>query len=242
MKRMISDLTDLVNTPVPGIYIHYDDNNLSTVRALIIGPKDTPYEDGFFFFTLNYPESYPFEHPSAKFETINQTIRFNPNLYEGGKVCLSILGTWQGPAWTPIQTTKSVLLSILSLMGENPINNEPSNKWESAKKTDKIAVDYIEYIRYHKHSFAILEMVRNKKFFPYFNDIVEKYFVDNYERLLKEVETLEKTHNKKNYPTHVWAINVITDYTRVVAQYKKLYDEIMATGKYKSEPENPKTA
>ncbi len=29
------------------------------------------------------------------------TVRFNPNLYNCGKVCLSLLGTWSGPSWQP---------------------------------------------------------------------------------------------------------------------------------------------
>ena len=29
------------------------------------------------------------------------TVRFNPNLYADGKVCLSLLGTYDGPRWTP---------------------------------------------------------------------------------------------------------------------------------------------
>jgi hypothetical protein len=28
-------------------------------------------------------------------------VRFNPNLYNCGKVCLSLLGTWSGPSWQP---------------------------------------------------------------------------------------------------------------------------------------------
>jgi len=36
--------------------------------------------------------------------TGNGTVRFNPNLYNCGKVCLSLLGTWsggQGESWNP---------------------------------------------------------------------------------------------------------------------------------------------
>ncbi|VDQ10554.1 unnamed protein product [Trichobilharzia regenti] len=36
--------------------------------------------------------------------TAKNTFRFNPNLYEDGKVCLSILNTWHGSAeerWNP---------------------------------------------------------------------------------------------------------------------------------------------
>lgn len=36
--------------------------------------------------------------------------------YAGGKVCLSLLGTWQGPGWTPQSTILQVLLSIQSLI------------------------------------------------------------------------------------------------------------------------------
>lgn len=31
--------------------------------------------------------------------------RFNPNLYNCGKVCLSLLGTWSGPSWDPATST-----------------------------------------------------------------------------------------------------------------------------------------
>jgi hypothetical protein len=45
--------------------------------------------------------------------------------YVDGKVCLSILGTWSGPGWAPVQTLMSVLLSILSLLSAAPYHNEP---------------------------------------------------------------------------------------------------------------------
>jgi len=46
--------------------------------------------------------------------------RFNPNLYNCGKVCLSLLGTWsggQGESWNAdASTTFQVLISIQSLI------------------------------------------------------------------------------------------------------------------------------
>jgi ubiquitin-conjugating enzyme E2 O len=57
--------------------------------------------------------------------------RVNPNLYEEGKICLSLLGTWQGDearneAWTPHQSTVlQVLVSILGLvLVREPYYNE----------------------------------------------------------------------------------------------------------------------
>jgi hypothetical protein len=43
-------------------------------------------------------------------------LQFNPNLYQEGKVCLSLLGTWQGgrgESWSPeYSTVLQVLISI----------------------------------------------------------------------------------------------------------------------------------
>ncbi|KAH7971530.1 hypothetical protein HPB49_025564 [Dermacentor silvarum] len=49
---------------------------------------------------------------------------------DGPQVCLSILGTFPGPAWSPAQGIGSVLVSIQSLLNEQPFYNEPG--WPSA--------------------------------------------------------------------------------------------------------------
>ena len=61
------------------------------------------------------------------------TVRFNPNLYNCGKVCLSLLGTWSGQdgeTWNKDTSTfLQVLVSIQSLiLVEDPYFNEPG--WE----------------------------------------------------------------------------------------------------------------
>lgn len=50
-------------------------------------------------------------------------MRFNPNLYAEGKVCLSLLGTWSGPGWVPgVSSLAQVLLSIQSaILVEAPL-------------------------------------------------------------------------------------------------------------------------
>jgi ubiquitin-protein ligase len=60
---------------------------------MITGPFDTPYEGGFFYFVIRCPPDYPIRPPRVKLMTTGQgQVRFNPNLYKNGKVCLSILG------------------------------------------------------------------------------------------------------------------------------------------------------
>lgn len=66
---------------------------LLQIHALITGPFDTPYEGGFYYFLIRCPPDYPIRPPRVKLMTTGGgQVRFNPNLYRNGKVCLSILG------------------------------------------------------------------------------------------------------------------------------------------------------
>ena len=81
------------NEPPPGIFVVPDEKDITTIHALIIGSFGTPYESGFFYFLVKFPPEYPIRPPRVKFMTTGAgTVRFNPNLYTCGKVCLSILG------------------------------------------------------------------------------------------------------------------------------------------------------
>ena len=78
------------------VYIEYETTEfclLAQIHALITGPFDTPYEGGFFYFMIRCPPDYPIRPPRVKLMTTGGgQVRFNPNLYRNGKVCLSILG------------------------------------------------------------------------------------------------------------------------------------------------------
>ena len=129
-----------------GIYCHFSDDNMMNVKAMIIGPHETPYEGGFYFFDINFSNQYHVP-PKVDFCTLNPNVRFNPNLYKCGKVCLSILGTWSGPGWTTMNLI-TVLIDLQTLMNDNPIQNEPGYEkrhWE----TDEHADSYRTLIAYY---------------------------------------------------------------------------------------------
>lgn len=68
-----------------------------SLQVLITGPEDTPYENGCFEFDVYFPPDYPSSPMCVNLQTTGKhTVRFNPNLYNDGKVCLSILNTWHG--------------------------------------------------------------------------------------------------------------------------------------------------
>ena len=54
MRRIISDIKEIRANPLTahGIYYEHDDSEILKGKALIIGPADTPYADGFYLFKL----------------------------------------------------------------------------------------------------------------------------------------------------------------------------------------------
>ncbi|KAH7123916.1 ubiquitin-conjugating enzyme/RWD-like protein [Dendryphion nanum] len=141
------------------------DIDVRHVRALIIGPPDTPYEFGFFEFTVKFTRDYPTKAPSVTAITTNSgRTRFNPNIYAGGRVCLSILGTWRGERgeeWSSAQGLESILISIQSLMSQNPYENEPG--FEDAKTDyDKKNQDaYVAKIRHETLRISVIERLED---------------------------------------------------------------------------------
>merc|ERR1711871_1851388 len=92
LKRIKKDLRIILRDPLPGIVVQPGETDLTTINALVIGPSDTPYAGGSFIFRIRMPFDYPNSPPRVKLLTTGGgTVRFNPNLYKNGKVCLSIL-------------------------------------------------------------------------------------------------------------------------------------------------------
>lgn len=136
---------------------------------------------------FRFPRDYPLRPPNVQLKTTyGNTVRFNPNLYENGQVCLSILGTFSGngfhrtkffsavaydlsigPSWSPVQTIFSTLLSIQSLMTENPYHNEPGFEKldRESNNRDHVQGDVTDYnycITHETLRVAVIEMLQDK--------------------------------------------------------------------------------
>jgi ubiquitin-protein ligase len=128
-----------------GIYYWANDADMRQGKALIIGPEGTPYAHCPLLFSFALPDDYPFTPPRVQILTSDGRTRIHPNLYVEGKVCLSILGTWSGPKWSPVMTLSTVVSSIQSLLEANPIVNEPG--YETLTLEDPRARAYAELVR-----------------------------------------------------------------------------------------------
>ncbi|KAL1188533.1 putative ubiquitin-conjugating enzyme E2 23 [Cardamine amara subsp. amara] len=115
-KKVDQDWKILQNNLPDGIFVRAYEDRMDLLRAVIVGAYGTPYQDGLFFFDFHLPSDYPSVPPSAYYHSGGW--RLNPNLYEEGKVCLSLLNTWTGrgnEVWDP--KSSSILQVLVSLQG-----------------------------------------------------------------------------------------------------------------------------
>lgn len=173
-KEIATLSTSLPIDETGGIFLRIDARRMDVMRACIIGPEDTPYERGAFLFDIFLPENYPGAPPKVQLTTTGHgSVRFNPNLYANGKVCLSLLGTWDGPGWDPEHSTLlQVLLSIRALiMVPDPWYNEPGRRLLPA--TISKANKYNDKIRSKTKKWAVKDHLNNPD--PVFGDLIRQH-------------------------------------------------------------------
>lgn len=119
MTRLQREYRALASSLPDTIVVRAFEDRSDLLRSLIIGPENTPYEDAPFVIDWRLDSNFPNVPPIAHFLSwTNGNGRVNPNLYEEGKVCLSLLGTWQGDrneSWSPARS--SLLQAFVSIQG-----------------------------------------------------------------------------------------------------------------------------
>lgn len=116
LRRLRQELKELKLSPPDNCWGDAVANNINKWRATILGPHDSPYENGIFHLTLEFGENYPFVPPSCKFSTYI----YHPNIDKYGNICLDILKQ----NWTPAISVSKLLISICSLL-DDPNPDDP---------------------------------------------------------------------------------------------------------------------
>lgn len=232
IKRIANDVKYIYNNKIDGVYYKHDEENLLLGRAMIIGPKNTPYSFGFYFFEFNFSTNYPYEPPKVTYLTNDGYTRFHPNLYSNGKVCLSLLNTWSGEGWTSCQNITSILLTFLTILDENPLLHEPG-----VYKNNKYIQQYNEIINYMNLKFSIIELYNklntlninnletslDKILYYFSNDIIFE-FKKNYNDIHDYIELLLR--EKKNIIINEFFYNknrnINIDYNLIFDNFKQI--------------------
>ncbi|KAI9803990.1 MAG: hypothetical protein M1833_000271 [Piccolia ochrophora] len=193
--------TASMGTSLPqGIFVKASSDTPGVMKCLVIGPEDTPYENGLFEFDVLAGVDYPVMPPNVHFTgTDGGYADMNPNLHRDGKVCLSLLGTFYGPPESKWQAGKSTILSVLvSIQGmilvNEPWRNEPGN----GSDTRPSALEYCRKYTIERMAltvrYALIPWLANRTLREgIWKDVIHMHFKCNGERILKTIRGWAKT-------------------------------------------------
>ena len=181
------------------IFFTVQTDNICKMRFIISGPKNTPYEYGLFIFNMTIPAEFPAKPPICILDNTGG-VRFNPNLYDSGYVCSSILNTWRGLAsesWTPeLSSIFQIFMSIQSqILVEQPYFNEPGyERTMNTPNGQKNSDEYNEKIMQYTLNHAIVGLLESssKGKYPEFHDVIHEYFAYHKNNIINTLNIFEK--------------------------------------------------
>ncbi len=219
-KLQLSDL---------GIFIQFDEENMLKAKSMIIGPKDTPFENGVLFFDIFFPNNYPYSPPCIKYYSRSR-FRIHPNLYVGkshdkylGKVCLSVLNTWSGPKWTSIMHIGSILLILQSILTAYPIEHEPGLESLSIEKKSL----YNQIVLYDNFQNLILDnMIHTPDEYQIFQEDIKAHYEKSKDMILNRLKLEnQKVISRKPYTIHsgVYNYSIVIDYNNLNIKFDNYF-------------------
>lgn len=222
IKRVLKDYAQIVKEgPENGIFVKTLGDDVSLIYMMIMGPVDSPYEGCPMFFTIEpgtqYNHSaggvgadrqYPLEPPRVLFHS-PYSIRCHPNLYQptvngGGKVCLSILGTWPGESWAALMTFMTIAQTILGILDNHPLCNEPAFYNNPKALGVQQYTNLVQYvcIKEAVNSILIPAIVTRESISHHiaihFQDEIHNWVIQYFERYIKRLRGLSEQYDGKN--------------------------------------------
>ena len=188
-RTVSKELKLLKSSLPPGVWVKGFEDRIDLYSVMFRGPEKTPYEDGLFLFDFQLSADYPAAPPLCHYISYCSD-RLNPNLYEDGKVCVSLLGTWSGRGteiWTSSSTLLQVIVSIqgLILVSEPYFNEAGFEKQKGSQQGRENSRMYNEMV--------VLKLVQAQTKLllhppPVFKDIIIAHFKKHVEKLLQKLE------------------------------------------------------
>ncbi|KAF2737399.1 hypothetical protein EJ04DRAFT_117682 [Polyplosphaeria fusca] len=185
MRRIAKEHKILSSSLPPGILVRTWESRLDLLRVMMIGPSGTPYEYAPFMIDFHLDSQYPTQAPQVFFHSwTDGNGPVNPNLYEDGKICLSLLGTWhtdeRNESWSPAKSTLlQVLVSIQALvLVREPYYNEAGyDVHRQTPETKLSSALYTERSYFRARGFIVYALEHSIQ--PFRNELVHMYYDDS---------------------------------------------------------------
>jgi len=141
VKRIWKEYRELLDTPAAywTPYVTADDCHLW--KSILEGPKGSPYENGRWIVSYQFPQDYPFKPPMVRF----LVPIYHCNINNDGKICLDILKD----SWSPALTARHIFNSLTALLlSPNPmdaLDSVKANVYSDNKDTyNRLAAEHKE--------------------------------------------------------------------------------------------------
>ncbi|CAD8130009.1 unnamed protein product [Paramecium sonneborni] len=97
LAQEFADMSNqLPNEHSNSIFVRANKDRVDAIKTLIIDVSGTPQSRGAYFIDIYFEDQYPITPLNMNLSTTEGgKVRFNPNLYACGKVCLSLLEKWR---------------------------------------------------------------------------------------------------------------------------------------------------
>ena len=162
--QILKEFKDINRNPISncGVTVGlFNENDPTRWRVSLLGPKDTSYNGGLFYLSVQFPQDYPQRAPEICFLTPIYHVNVNPRLprVQGseslGHVCISTLNWWK-----PEYKMRELLTNIFALfyMG-NPDSPYGLERAEELRNNRAI---YEEKIKYFTKKYASMMSSGNK--------------------------------------------------------------------------------
>ena len=230
IMRLLKDVREMMtlsSETEPGIYYKHSETDMLCGYALIIGPEDSLYDGGYYFYKFKFPPDYPHSPPLVEFLTNDGMTRMHPNMYKNRRMCMSILNSWRGDQWTGCQTIKSVLLTVMSLLDSKPLLNEPG-----ITETNADFATYHRIIQYKNYEFSMLQLLKSLSAFKQviadieFHDQFYEHmcaaFRKSHLRHSASIDALlsKHPHSETLRTTHVYQMNTVVNYPELKTAFQ----------------------
>lgn len=187
-KRITKELYEIMENPLDYIYIDYDENDMTKLQILFIGPRNTPYSRMFLRFEWIYSDDYPIKPPKITFiSSYNKKI--HPNIFPGGYVCLSTLNRGDDSGWVPSLSLRTILATLYSMLNAEMIQSSDNTH------THEMSSDFFPGIMHDTFYITIKLLTEEKN--AMFKKIMNDYVLTHKNWYIRKLEKLSKRYDNK---------------------------------------------